>query len=97
MNERMRFDRAEAAEAGRHDARALLQALANIENGNSPANLMGYFLDDILSLALNQRLEECQERKAAFCTVIAPILADAVDHRNSVSMELIVDSEGGEL
>ncbi len=82
MNERMRFDRAEAAEEGRRDARALLQALANIENGNSSANLLGYYLDDILSLALNQRLEECQERKAAFCAVVAPIMADAVAHRH---------------
>ncbi len=75
---RMRLQSAdEAAEAGRRDARALLQALANIENGNSPADLLGYYLDDILSLALNQRLEECQERKAAFCAVVGPVLAAA--------------------
>jgi hypothetical protein len=70
MNERMRFNPAEATAAGQQDAQVLLIALANIEQGDSPAKLLGDALAEIIGLAVESRVEGCEARKAAFCEVI---------------------------
>lgn len=75
MNERMRFNPAEASAAGQQDAQALLLALANIEQGGSSADLLSNSLGEIIGLALENRAEECEARKAAFCAVLGPALA----------------------
>lgn len=78
MNERMRLNPAEAAAAGLHDAQALLLALANLEQGAGPAELLGDSLAGIIGLASDSRLDECEARKTAFCEVIGPALRDVV-------------------
>lgn len=75
MNERMRFNPAEASAAGLQDARALLLALANIEQGTNPAELLGDSLAGIIGLSADNRLDECEARKVAFCGVVGPALA----------------------
>lgn len=77
MNERMRFNPAEASAAGQQDARALLLALANVEQTDSPAKLLGDALADIIGLAADNRLDECEARKVAFCAVVGPALVTA--------------------
>jgi hypothetical protein len=74
MNERMRFNPVEATAARQQDAQVLLMALANIEQGDSPAKLLGDALAEIIGLAVESRVEECEARKAAFCEVIGSAL-----------------------
>lgn len=74
MNERMRFNPAEATAAGQQDAQALLIALASREQGDSPAKLLGNALAEIIGQAVENRVEECEARKSAFCEIIGPVL-----------------------
>jgi len=78
MNERMRFNPAEASAAGTEDASALLVAISHMEEGESPANLLSDAMGDIIGLAVENRLDECEARKAAFCTAVGPVLHNAV-------------------
>lgn len=78
MNERMRFNPAEASAAGTEDASALLVAISHMEEGESPANLLSDAMSDIIGLAVENRLDECEARKAAFCAVVGPVLHNAV-------------------
>jgi len=68
----------EAAEAGRQDAQALLHAIANIEQIAGSAELLDDALAGIIGLAADNRLDECQARKVAFCEVVGPVLHNAV-------------------
>lgn len=74
MNERMRFDPAGAARDGAIDADDLLVDLQNL-CGDSPAITLNRALDGIIGLAIENRIEECEARKAAFCDVIGPMLS----------------------
>jgi len=78
MNERMRFNPAEASAYGQQDAQVLLMHLdpANTEWTVSPAELLGNALAGIIGLAADNRLDECEARKLAFCGVVGPALAD---------------------
>lgn len=80
MNERMRFDPAEASAAGQQDAQVLLMQIdpANTEWTVSPAELLGNALAGIIGLAADNRLDECEARKVAFCEIIGPVLRNAV-------------------
>lgn len=69
MNERMRFDPAGAARDGFIDADDLLVDLQNL-CGDNPATTLSRALDGIIGLAIENRIEECEARKAAFCEVI---------------------------
>jgi len=44
---------------------------------SSRHHLLSNALDEIIGLAVEQRLAECEARKAAFCSVIAPVMADS--------------------
>lgn len=77
MSERMRFNPAEAAAAGAADARSLLQALANAEDGDGSAGLLNDALVEIIGLAAENRIEECSARLEAFCGVLGPVLHHA--------------------
>lgn len=99
------FSAAEASAAGTEDASALLVAISHMEEGESPANLLSGALGDTISLAVDNRVEECGARLGGFCEVIGHALARACDETgprfnyslgrpNTVN---IADSEGGEL
>lgn len=78
MNERMRFDPAAAAHAGKLDADALLVSIASMSEDDSPAILLNDALGEIIGLAVENRLDESQARLMAFCEVVGPVLADKV-------------------
>lgn len=95
----------EATRAGNLDAIRLLVALSNLEEGDNPAELLSGALGDTISLAVDNRVEECGARLGGFCEVIGRALARACDETgprfnyslgrpNTVN---IADSEGGEL
>ena len=77
MNERMRFDPAAATRAGNLDAAGLLVAIASMGADDNPASLLNGALGEIIGLAVENRIEECQARLAAFCEVIGPELERA--------------------
>lgn len=78
MNERMRFNPAEASAAGTNDAQTLLAAISHMEEGESPANLLSDAMGDIIGLAADNRLDECEARKLSFCEIVGPVLRNAV-------------------
>jgi hypothetical protein len=80
MNERMRFNPAEASADGQQDAQVLLMLLdpASVDYVASPTELLGNSLAGIIGLAADNRLDECEARKVAFCEIIGPALRNAV-------------------
>lgn len=113
MNERMRFNPAEAGAAGQADARSLL---LSIGDGDIPTGQLNDAISEIIALAIENRIEECEARKTAFCEVIGPALRNVVGTADqleaprvkcallSASLRQadeqttgITDSEGGEL
>lgn len=72
----------EATAAGIADARSLIAAIGNAEESHTAVTLLSSALDEIIGLAVEQRLAECEARKAAFCAVIAPVMADSFDRAN---------------
>jgi hypothetical protein len=80
MNERMRFNPAEASAAGQQDAQVLLLQIgpANTKWTVSPAELVGNALAGIIGLAADNRLDECEARRVAFCEIVGPALRNAV-------------------
>lgn len=96
----------EVTRAGNLDAVRLLVALSNIEEGDDPAELLSNALGEMIGLAIDHRIEECQARLAAFCDVIGHSLAKACEETgprfNQISTGkpntmTITESEGGEL
>ena len=75
MNERMRFNPAEASAAGQADARSLL---LSIEEGDIPTGQLNDAISEIIALAIENRVEECEARKTAFCEIIGPVLRNAI-------------------
>ncbi len=73
MNERMKFDPAEAEKAGCNDALDLISNLNN-QDGVTPADLLFTPIVEIIALASENRFEESQARLTAFCAVIGPRL-----------------------
>lgn len=90
MNERIRFNPAEAAAAGETDARSLLQALRDAQEGDNMADLLNDALAEIIGLAVENRIEECTARLDAFCRFAGPLFWLAV--KMADSQEGIVDS-----
>lgn len=68
----------EASATGTEDAQVLLAAIANNEEDDSPTELLGDALAGIISLAVDNRLDECQARTQALCEIIGPVLRNAV-------------------
>jgi hypothetical protein len=109
MNERMRFDPAKAAEDGKQDAHGLVaalcslwdeedEALSNDADGKQSAALLNDALAGIIGLAVENRIEECQARLAAFSRIIGPALYLAGEGLYQVTPATqITESEGGEL
>ncbi|MBL8420148.1 MAG: hypothetical protein JNK92_05875 [Dechloromonas sp.] len=93
MNERLRFDPAAAAHAGKLDAAGLLVAIAGMADDDSPASLLNDALGKIIGLAAENRLDECQERLAGFCGIIGPKLERAV----ALEAKSITETEGDKL
>lgn len=95
----------EATRAGNLDAVRLLVALSNLEEGDNPAKLLSDALGDTISLAVDNRIEECQARLAAFCEVIGYSLAKACEETGPRFNQItgksntmnITETEGGEL
>lgn len=90
MNERMKFDPAKAEEGGKHDAHGLITALcalwddgdevrSNDADGKQSAALLVDSLSDIIGLATENRIEECQARLEAFSRIVGPALYLAGD------------------
>ena len=78
MNERMKFDPIGAAKDGAIDADDLIVDMQNL-CGDDPASTLSGALANIIGLAVENRIEECEARKAAFCKIIGPILAKAIN------------------
>lgn len=95
MNERLRSDPAAAACAGKLDAAGLLVAIATMADDGRPASLLNDALGEIIGLAVENRLDECQARLAAFCEVIGPVLADATNAAGP-EFSTITETEGDE-
>lgn len=109
MNERMKFNPAEAAAAGEADARLLASSILAAEDGDNPGKLMSDALAGIIGLAADNRLEECSARLDAFCNLIGLLLRQsakfALSRASVIELQLAVralesnftESEGGEL
>ncbi len=109
--DRIRFNPAEASEAGSQDGQALMAALAAPDT--QPAPLLADAMAEIIGLAVENRIDECQARLEAFCAVVGPELLKVkqVDSLQSMVDKLanadkamaealamnVTDSEGGEL
>jgi hypothetical protein len=78
MNERMRFNPAEASEAGTSDARQLLDYLKDNPENIPPADLLYTPIVEIIALASENRFEESEARLTAFCAIIGPALQRTV-------------------
>lgn len=90
----------EATRAGNLDAIRLLLALSNLKEGDNPAELLSDTLGETIGLAVDNRIEECQARLAAFCDVIGYSLAKACEETgprfNLVTGKPSTMNEGGE-
>jgi hypothetical protein len=89
MNERMRFNPAEAGQAGAADASNLIAALGTLKDKATTADLLNDALLEIIGLAVENRIDECQARLSAFCAVIGPVLFKT---QQMEAMEMAVDS-----
>jgi hypothetical protein len=78
MNERMRFNPAEASDTGTADARQLLNYMTNNPENIPAADLLCTPIVEIIALASENRFEECQARLTAFCAIIGPVLERTV-------------------
>lgn len=89
MNERMRFNPAEAEQAGTADACNLIATLGTLKDKATTAGLLNDALSEIIGLAVENRIDECQARLFAFCAVIGPKLLRG---EQLESMKTLMDS-----
>lgn len=92
-NSRIRLDPLEAARAGQKDAERLIGSLLSLQVGDvltetESAGPLFDSLAEIIGLAVENRLDECEARARAFCRVIGPrvrsgaaLLADVAERR----------------
>jgi hypothetical protein len=101
MNERMRFNPAEAASAGEADARSLLHELEELfddPDGVCSAGLLSDAMAEIIGLAAENRMEECTARLRAFCAIVGPALyRPAKISKEPPTQHDAVESKRGEL
>ncbi len=79
MNERMRFDPAEAHKAGCTDGMNLIAELNNIRGKNTAESLFMQSLSEVVGLAVESRLPEAHARLSGFCGVVGALLNDAAN------------------
>jgi len=73
-------DPAESREAGAVDAQSLLGKLREVHNdpdGVCSTGLVTHFMGEIITLAQNNRSEECTARLNGFASIVGPILRRA--------------------
>ncbi|WP_428827703.1 hypothetical protein ACLIKD_06845 [Azonexus sp. IMCC34842] len=70
----MKLNPAEAAAAGEADARSLMAEILTAEEGDNHGELMSDAMAEIIGLAVENRIEECMARLAAFCGITGALL-----------------------